>query len=385
MTPAEEHVRPRPSLADRARRLWKRQKWFLLTVIAPTLLLSGYLYLFAADQYISEAHFLVKSQGTSTPSPATGISAALGLGGAAGGAAAGEAQSVSDYLTSHDVVDALQKRMNLVEIFRRPEADLLSRLPVAQPTPEFLLRFYQQQVDVYYDTETGITTLKSRAFRPEDAYLLSRTLMTLGEQRVNEMNIRGFSDAVSLSRRQLDEAERALTQVQAQMTQFRQSERDVDPTGTATAQIGLVSRLTQELSAARAQLATTQGLIGGDSPQVAALRQQVRSLEAQLAVQNGRLTGGSNTIAAGLGGYERLRIQQELLAKRYDAASIVYEQARQNAVRQQLYVVRVVEANRPVKSLYPKRALTILTVFLGLLVIYSIGWLIAAGVREHAA
>ncbi len=385
MTPADGQLDTKPPLKVRARRWWKKNKWFALVVILPTVLVAAYLYGMASNQYISEAHYLVRTQGgTTTSAPATGIGAALGLGGGGGVAAASEAQSISDYLTSHDVVQTLQKKLNLIALFRRPEADIISRLTFADPTPEYLLRYYQSQVDVYYDTDTGITTLKARAFRPQDAYLLTRTLLTLGEQRVNEMNIRGFADAVALSRRQLDEAERALTEVQAQMTRFRQSERDVDPAGTAQAQIGLVSRLSQELSAARAQLETTRGLIGESSPQVEALRQQIRSLEGQLAAQNSRLAGGSGAIAAGLGGYERLKIQQELLAKRYDAASTVYEQARQNAVRQQLYVVRVVEPNMPVKSLYPKRALTVLTVLCALLVVYAIGWLIAAGVREHA-
>ena len=384
MTPAEGQIESKPPLQVRARRWWKKNKWFALVVILPTALVATYLYAMASDQYVSEAHYLVRTQGGNNPAPASGITAALGFGGGGGVGAASEAQSISDYLTSHDVVQTLQKKLNLVRLFRRPEADIVSRLPVENPTPEFLLRYYQSQVDVYYDVDNGITTLKSRAFRPQDAYLLTRTLLDLGEQRVNEMNIRGFSDAVALSRRQLDEAERALTQVQAQMTQYRQSERDVDPAGSAQAQIGLVSRLSQELSAARSQLQTTRGLIGDGSPQVEALRQQVRSLEAQVNAQNSRLTGGSGTIAAGLGGYERLRIQQELLVKRYDAAGAVYEQARQNAVRQQLYVVRVVDPNLPVKSIYPKRALTVLTVLCALLVIYAIGWLIAAGVREHA-
>ncbi len=387
MTPAEAEVEAAPPLRTRLRRLWKRHKWFVLTVVAPTLLLASYLYGLASDQYVSEAHFIVRTQGGSNPTPSVGgITAALGFGGGGGaGAASTEAQSVADYLTSHDVVSTLQKRLNLVALFRRPEADFASRLTVADPTPEYLLRYYQQQVDVYFDTDNGITTLKARAFRPQDAYNLSKTLLALGEQRVNEMNIRGFSDAVALSRRQLDEAEVALAEVQTRLTRFRQSGRDVDPAGTAQAQIGLVSRLSQELSAARAQLATTQSLIGSEGPQVEALRQQIRSLEGQLAAQSGRLAGGSSTIAEGLGGYERLRIQQELLAKRYEAAAATYQQARQNAVRQQLYVVRVVEPNLPVKSLYPKRALTLITVLCALLVIYAIGWLIAAGVREHAA
>lgn len=387
MTPADAEVKAAPPLSTRAHRLWKRYKWFILVVIAPTLLLATYLYTMASDQFVSEAHFIVRTQGGSDPAPSMGgITAALGFGAGGGaGAASTEAQSVADYLTSHDVVAALQKRLNLVALFRRPEADLLSRLMVADPTPEFLLRYYQQQVDVYFDTDNGITTLKARAFRPGDAYNLSRALLSLGEQRVNEMNIRGFSDAVALSRRQLDEAERALGEVQTQLTRFRQTGRDVDPAGTAQAQIALVSRLSQELSAARAQLSTTQSLIGSESPQVQALKQQIRSLEGQLAAQNSRLAGGASTIAEGLGGYERLRIQQELLAKRYEAAAATYQQARQNAVRQQLYVARVVEPNMPVKSLYPKRALTLLTVFCALLVVYAIGWLIAAGVREHAA
>lgn len=383
MTPAEVRDEAPPRAAARARSLWKRYKWFTLVVLLPTLIVATYLYAMASDQYESEAHYLVRTQGGNNPSPTGGITAALGFG-SGSGASQGEAMSVSDYLTSHDVVQTLRKRLDLVAIFRRPEADLLSRLSVADPTPEFLLRYYRKQVDVHFDTDTGITTLTARAFRPDDAYKLASTLLALGEQRVNQMNLRGFSDAVALSRRQLDESERAIADVQARMTQFRQSERDVDPAGTAEAQIGLVSRLTQELSAARAQLATTQQFIGGDSPQVEALRQQVRSLESQLAAQSGRLAGTANAIAPGLGAYEKLKVQQELLAKRYEAASASYEQARQQAVRQQLYVVRVVEANRPVKSTYPKRALITLTLFCALLVVFAIGWLIAAGVREHA-
>ncbi|UVO52384.1 lipopolysaccharide biosynthesis protein [Sphingomonas sp. SUN019] len=383
MTPAEIREEARPSAAVRVRGLWKRYKWFALVVLLPTLIVAGYLYAMASDQFESEAHYLVRSQGGDKGSAAGGIGAALGFAGAASGSQ-GEAMSVSDYLTSHDAVAALRKRMDLVAIFRRPEADLLSRLTEADPTPEALLKYYRKQVVVDFDSETGITTLTARAFRRDDAYKLAGTLLALGEQRVNEMNLRGFADAVALSRRQLDEAERKIASVQSRMTQFRQSGRDVDPAGTAQAQIGVVSRLTQELSAARAQLATTSSFLGESSPQVQALRRQVRSLESQLGSQNARLAGGGNAIAAGLGAFEQLKVEQELLAKQYEAASTSFEQARQQAVRQQLYVVRVVDANRPVKSTYPKRALITLTVFFGLLVTFAIGWLIAAGVREHA-
>ena len=386
MSPAEIETAPEPAFSDRFRKVWKSYKWFTIVVLAPVVIAAAYLYLMASDQYVSEAHYLVRTQSPTSSSSAPSLTSMLG-GSSSGGAsitAIGESLSVSDYLTSHDVVASLQKQLNIVALFRRPEADLLSRLPQANPTPEYLLRYYRKQVDVYFDMDTGITTLKSRAFRPEDAYAISSALLALGERRVNEMNVRGYSDAVALSRRQLDEAERALRSIQAQVTNFRQSGRDADPTGTAAAQISLVSRLQGELSAAKAQLATNTQLIGGSNPQAEALHQQVRSLETQVAEHSSRLAGGGQAIAAGLGNYEALQLQQQFLAQRYATASTAYESARQSAVRQQLYVVRVVNANMPVKSTYPERGIMLLTLFVALTVVYSIGWLITAGVREHS-
>lgn len=48
-------------------------------------------------------------------------------------------------------------------------------------------------------------------------------------------------------------------------------------------------------------------------------------------------------------------------------------------------MVRVVEPNLPVKALYPQRLKIVATVFFALALAYAIGWLILAGVREHAS
>ena len=291
--------------------------------------------------------------------------------------------TVGDYLRSHDAVEALQKRLDLVALFRRPGTDFLSRLMIARPTPEYLYTYYQRQVQVAFDQDTGITTLTARAFRPADAYAIASQLLLLGERRVNEMNVRSYNDAVALSKRQLEDTERSLRGVGAKVTDFRQTERDIDPANSASAQIGLVTQLQGNLAAARSQLQATSQLIGAKNPQADALRQQIRSLESQLSTQNGRLTGGGS-IASGLGTYEDLQTQRGFLQQRYASVSTSYEQARQNALKQQLYIVRVVNPNMPVKSIYPQRFVTILTVLVALFVVYAIGWLLVTGVREHA-
>lgn len=384
--PVIEHsAEDRPTPFARAIAWLKRRRSFLLIVVLPTLLVAGYYYLIAADQYQSEAHFMIRSSDSGAPSP-SGFGTLLGL---AGGMSPsqGEALSVVDYLQSHDAVNKLNRDVGLVDRFRRPEADFLSRLRTADPTPEKLLKYYKGKVGILYNRDTGIATLFVRAFRPEDAYAIIQRLMMMGEQRVNVMNVRSYNDAIATSRRQLDDAERDLAKIQATITRFRQGQKDIDPEGSGKAQIGLVSTLRGNLAVAQAQLETMGAFISHSSPQYIAMARRVRSLQSELGAQAGRLagnTGAGSSIATDLGGYENLRLRQEFVGKRYEAAAASFQQARDRAQRQSLYLVKVVEANRPVKSEFPERGRIVLTVLIALLLVYSIGWLIAAGVREHA-
>lgn len=379
-----------PTLGAQVMDWLRRRRAILLVVFLPTLVVAGYYYGIAADQYESEAHFIIRSSDAPAAMPSS-FGSLLGL---AGGMtqSQGEALSVSDYLISHDAVATLDRDIGLVARFQRPEADAFSRLGDGQLTPEKLLKYYKGKVGVNFNRDTGITTLSVRAFRPGDAYAIIQRLMTLGEQRVNQLNARGYSDAIGLARRQLTEAETALSEIQGRMTSFRQVRRDIDPEGSGKAQIGLVSTLRGQLAAAQSQLDTMGAFISRSSPQYIAMARQVQSLRGQVAAQSGRLAGDSSadvaadsSIATDLGGYEDLRLRQEFVGKRYEAAAANFEQARERAQRQQLYLLHVVNANQPVTPLYPERGRIVLTVFLGLLLSYGIGWLILAGVREHAA
>ncbi|MBV8848840.1 MAG: hypothetical protein JOZ16_04570 [Methylobacteriaceae bacterium] len=384
MTPVDpSYQEPRRTYRERIQQWAWRRRLFLLVVALPLLITATYLYVFASDQYVSEAHFLVHSVDSAKPGT-PGIPAALGaMAGMSG--SQNDAMSVADYLTSHDAVATLRAKDRLIERFTLPGIDPFSRLWSSDPTPEQLLKYYRRHVQVAIDADSGIATVTVRAFRPDDAFLLISRLLQLGEERVNVLNRRSYEDAIGMSRRQLADAEAALAQSQIQLTNFRQNRRDIDPAASGQAQITLVSTLTAQLSAARAQLASMGQMINHNSPQFKALQSRVDALSAQVAAQFGRLTGGNQAIAADIGSYEGLQLRQQFLSKRYDAAASNLERAREQALRQQLYLVRVVEPNMPVQSLYPERGRILITLLIALLLAYSIGWLIVAGVREHAA
>ena len=360
----------------------RRYMGFIAIVILPTTITAVYIFGVASNQYVSEAHFTVRSGQQATMST-PGIGQLFGLGGAV--QSQNESYSVVDYLQSQDAVTEADRRLNLVGLFQRPEADPISRLWQQHPEAETLTSYYRRHVNVTFNPDTGETTLMVRAFRRQDAKNLAEALLELGEARVNQMNQRAQDDTLRVSRNELAASEAELALIQERMTRFRTTGRDIDPEKSSSAQLLLVSRLQDELAQATAQLSAMAPYVSHDSPQYVALASRTKALHGQIAVESGRLTASSGSLAPQLADYQSLQLRQDLAAKRYAAATTALLVAREQAIKQQLYVVRVVEPNLPQKALYPHRGTILLSVFLCGMLIYGIGWLLVAGVREHAA
>lgn len=382
LLPGEAHEDSRPSTAEYMKRYLWRIRYFLAIVILPTLLVALYFGLIASDQYESEAHLVVRSNGGGKDS-GSGLDAVLKSFGTSDSSR--EASTLGDYMRSHDVVASLRRNTQLVERYRRPEADFISRLQKADPTNEELLKYFKSRSNIDLDSETGIINVRVRAFRPADSYAIINAMLALGEERVNALNLRSYESMQTLARRQLADAEKGLQASQAALAAFRRGQGDVDPQGSAEAQLKLVTDLRKEEAMARAEMEAIAAQIGSNNPQYKALQSRAEAINGQLNSQEGFLVGNSRSIAARLGNYQDLELRREFESKRYAAAAAALESAREQATRQQLFVVRLVEPNMPQKATYPKAVKSIFTVFLSLAVAYGIGWLLLAGVREHSA
>jgi capsular polysaccharide transport system permease protein len=376
-------TRPGRPRRSRVRQIVARRGWFLLFVVLPTLLTASYYYGLAARQYESEARFIVRGSQASGPQ-LSGLGHILGM--SAGlSAAQSESFSVDDYMDSHDAVGALQQKLNLIAIFRRPEADFYARLWWPDPSAETLLRYYRNQVTIKYNEDTGITTIKANTFEPKDSRDLVQAMLSLSEERVNEFNNRAIEDTIQVAQREVDTAEKRVAAAQKSLTTFRMSEQDIDPQKTSTAQLALISTLQMQLAQARAQLAGMGASVRADSPQYVALQDRIHAIDGQITAETARLTGRSGALAPVLANYEQLTLEREFAQTNYTSAMTALENARIQAMRQQLFVVDVVRPNLPERALFPRCTMMVATVFLALLLTYSIGWLIVAGMREHAA
>jgi capsular polysaccharide transport system permease protein len=78
-----------------------------------------------------------------------------------------------------------------------------------------------------------------------------------------------------------------------------------------------------------------------------------------------------------------LLLEREFATKALASATASLETARLEAERQQLYLEAVVAPNESDYPLYPERLRAIFLIVTSALLLYGIGWLVSASVREH--
>jgi capsular polysaccharide transport system permease protein len=368
---------------QRARGAVRRHRWFLATAVLPILLAALYFFVIASDQYVSEARFIVRKANGEQGSPLGGLLQTAGLAPTQENAAA-----VEDFLMSRDAVRAIEqgtgKRPGLRTMLSRPEADFINRFPrfAGGDSFEQLYKRFEDFVTVKLDSSSGITTLKVSAFRADDAHAMATALLAAGEGLVNQLNDRAERDLLALARSEVERAEQQVIDSQTRITAYRQGNQLLDPESGATPLIELVGKLSADLAASQAQLSQLEAS-SPESPQIAPLRTRVSALQAQLARERGRITGGNGSMAAKMSGYERLYLQRQFADKALTSAMSSLEQARVKAQRERIYIEQIVKPNLADYPLYPRRLFAFLVAAATVLMLYGIGRLVSASVKEH--
>lgn len=359
---------------------WRRLPvGFLMVVALPTLLAAIYYLLIATPRYVSEARFIVRASTQSQPSAIGMALQGVGL-----STAPSDAFAVHEYIKSRDALRELGRRYDIGAILNPPGADAFSRYPRLWDSrgEEGLYKGFNRFVVVGYDSTTGISTLRVEAFRAEDARQINQALLASGEQLINRLNERAMGDAVSEAQTARDEARTRVSDVQQQLTAFRNREGFIDPELAARESSSLIGGLMATVAQLRADRAQLAGE-APQSPQLPILDGRIAAYERQITAERAKVAGASTSLAPRVGIYTDLELQRELANRELAEATSALLSAQQEARRQKLYLDRIVNPNLPDKPTLPHRWTAILTIFASAMLIYGVGWLVWAGVREH--
>ena len=276
----------------RAGSFWRKPLIFMLK-FSPTLVIGAYLGLVAADRYVSEASFVVRS--ASKPTGAGGFGALLQMTGISRN---NDAYAVNEFLVSRDAVAQLQARLPLAEMYGYKTADLLSRYPspIFGATAEQLFKYFSYMSEVNYNTLTGVTTLRVQAFRPEDARAVNSTLLELSEQLINQLNERVRQDTVRVYEAQVATQQERLVSDQVAIVAFQNKELTIDPKTNSLAVSALVGRLGADLAQTQTRIAATM-TSSPENPSLQIMKGQAAATAAQISLERARIGDSSDGLA----------------------------------------------------------------------------------------
>lgn len=352
---------------------------FTISVVIPTSLAILYYGVLASDVYISESKFIVRSPGKSSVS---GIGVILKSAGFSN--AGDELYATNDFVASRDALTFLNENDRFEKAYSDPSIFVLDRFNPWGFGNEFekLFKYYQKRVAISSDASTSIATLTVRAYDPESAQKFNLGLLNIAEATVNRLNTRGRRDLVELAKGEVAEARANAQRTAAALSNYRNMAGVVDPEKQATIQLQMISKLQDELVAARTRLREVQGL-APENPQIPVLQSRISELTQEIGNQTSLVAGGSRSLATSAMRYQRLLLESQFAERQVAGAMTSLEDAMSEARRKQAYVETIVRPNRPDAALEPRRFKGILSTLVLCLLLYGIMTMILSSFREH--
>lgn len=359
-----------------------KHRWLALFVGLPTVLAIVYYGLIASPIYVSQSSFVIKTPGQKSI-PTLSLANLV----QSSGLSAGQEQTkeVLQYIRSRSALQDLQRQTDFKAKYASRGADVLSRFPSPFRNASFenLFRFYGSKVSANLDPDSGLAIVEVRAFTPDDAHEINSRLLNLSEELVNRLNQRAEGRAIAEAERRVFGAEERVRNARVALAAFRNRQDIIDPKAQAAGVLEVSNELIGQQAALQAQL-DLMLRVAPRNPSIPALRNRIAAIGRGIGAQTGRAVGTPTGIASKLGAYEKLNVEQEFATQTLTAANASLEQARTEAQKQQFYLERVVEPNKPDDPLLPRRLKQILIVFAASLCLYFIGWMLVVGILEHA-
>ncbi|SAK93224.1 capsule polysaccharide export ABC transporter transmembrane protein [Caballeronia glebae] len=304
-------------------------------IIAPVFLSLIYATFIAVPRYTADSRFSVRS---SSGMPTGGVTSLLATGdgsGIAGGFVDGWA--VSDFLSSRDCMQRLDKKIDLRSRLAYTGLDLVNRL-APNANEDDLFRAYRAAVKVSYNMMEQVDVMTISAFSARDAAAISEALLDIAQDFVNRMDEKGLADALKISRQAVTMAEREAKGARAQLADWRVQHGNIDPSADAAMLLGLVAQIETELNAARITLDKVRALNNPDHPMLRPATEQVAALQKRLGETRRRMSGQGKTEASLIREYEELKNAQTFADSNLQAAQQNYQQAFTGSLRLQRYL-----------------------------------------------
>lgn len=350
---------------------------FVWTFALPMLAASAYIWLGASDRYVSESRIAVRqAEGGSAAGSSLGL---LGLGGFR---SMEDMHFLEQHIYSADMVLSLEAEIGLRDRWLK-SPDWFSRLE-SDASLEAFLDYFKRRVSVSADTSTGIITVQTEAFEPNDARLINKAILVASDRFINELSNRVAREQVGFIKQELIASQARVETARKRVLDYQNEHQVLDPSKQAEMKARLAADLETRLSEVQAELNSSLSYLQQNAPPVMALKARSAALKKQIAKEKAELSGQGrlrlNQIAAD---YQSLTLDVEFAADLYQTALSALEKARVDATMKFKSLALIATPRLPQEPLQPRRIYLTITCLLGLLTLYGIVSLTRATIADH--
>lgn len=368
--------------ASAAKSSWRRWRGMALAVLLPLLLVSGYYLFWVSERYVSSTQLIVKENG-SEPN----MSSALGFLVPGATSEGQDAYLVVNYIHSLDMALYLDETLGLMDYYKSGDYDYFSRL-AADASQEDYLEYYREHVGASYDEQTGIIAISAQAFEPDFARRQVEVLTARSEEFVNDISNQLADKQVAFVRKELERAQSNLRSSKEQILNFQNRNKVVSPEELTKGISGIIQGMEARLAELRAKLTASRTYLNAGSSQVVSLRAEIDALEQQIEEEKVRLVGGAeeeggerlNSLSAQ---FQNLELELQFAMDAYQTALKSLETARMEASNKLKHLMVVSQPSLAEEAEYPRKLYNLISLAVVLLLLYGIGKMLVASIRDH--
>jgi len=366
---------------------------FLLIVVLPACAATVYYCFLASPQYVTAFNLGIRmADATLTSFAAAGSQGAAGGGSTLqGGSTLGativglESYVVTDFMTSRNMADFVDKKIGLRGRFDAGNLDFLSRLD-PKASEEKFVSYWQTMIDSYFDLTTGGIYVKVRAFTPQDSLDIAKAVIEAADKRVSDMRDQARADELRGAKAEVAASEARVVRSRKELRDLRDKEAVFDPAHNVAAVSATADKLRDDMAEMEAEARALGVTMAADSPAMLVLQNRIAADKAQLKQVEGQITDGGksdNVLAAVVNRFNEAQAEEGFAEQAYQSALQALETAIAAADREELFLVTYVEPSKPEVSVYPDKWKGIGAAIAFAMVAWLLTIIVIQSVRDH--
>ncbi|MCL1126838.1 lipopolysaccharide biosynthesis protein [Shewanella surugensis] len=355
---------------------WAKLGSFALVILA-SIIVVIYFSLMASPRYVSQTQFIVKQSG-SNELPLLGL-AAIGT----ASPSMRDALILQEYIQSPEMALALDNKLYLKRHYQNSQWDLVSRLN-NQSTKEDFIQYYQDHLKIQYNELSEILTVEIQGYTPDYALKLTQSLLIISEQFINQLGEKMAKQQMQYAEEEVNRAYDKLKKEQIKLINFQDKSKLYNPEQQSSALLSAMNQLASQIMTKQAELKSLNAYMRNDASEIIAKKYQIEALEQQLQQEKHKLIQPNQPSLNKVNlDFKEIELNTRLATDLYQSSLASLERIRTESFKKLKHLLVVEQPRIAQDSLYPKRLYNIMTWFVVLLLIYLVGRLIIAIVKDH--